>query len=114
MAGVRRVGWLLVLGLMLGGCAAETVSERSNVIDLGFLVLDATPTSAQVFIDGRPAGRASDFAGQVIYLKSGLHTVEVVAPGFRGFSHRFYMDPTFPAILRVVLRQEPPRALRGS
>jgi hypothetical protein len=111
---VRRIGWLLVLGLILGGCAAETVSGRSNVVDIGFLVLDATPTSAQVFIDGRPAGRASDFIGQVIYLRNGMHTVEVVAPGFRGFSHRFYMDPTFPSILRVVLRQESPRAQRGS
>ena len=110
---MRSIRWFLVLGLFLGGCAAGTVSDRSNAVDLGFLVIDATPTSAQVFIDGRPVGQAGDFAGQVVYLTNGMHTVEVVAPGFRRFSHRFYMDPTFPAIVRVVLRQEPVRAQRG-
>lgn len=110
---MRHLAWLLLLGAALGGCATETVAERSTVIDLGFLLLDATPPTAQVFIDGRPAGRASDFVGQALYLKDGVHTVEVVAPGFRGFSHRFHIDPTFPAILRVALRQEPPLARRG-
>ena len=111
---MRRVAWLLLATALLGGCATEMSSERSNLVDLGFMVLEVAPTTAQVFIDGRLAGRASDFVGQVIYLKDGPHTVDIVAPGFRTFSYRFYIDSSFPAIVRAALRQDPPMARRGS
>jgi hypothetical protein len=110
---VRRTTWALILVVMLGGCTVHSVPGRDQ-FDLGFMVLDATPVDAQVAIDGRPTGRARDYVGQVLYLRTGVHTVEVFAKGYVTASHRIKVEPGFPAYVRVALRQDVPRVAGGN
>jgi hypothetical protein len=72
----------------------------------GFVIINATPPEARVFLDGRALGQARQLVARAFRLPFGKHTVEVVAPGFRPYRAQFALDPGFPTRLRVALEPE--------
>jgi hypothetical protein len=68
-----------------------------------FLILDATPGDAEVFVDGRSLGSAGALVARALPISPGRHWLEIASPGFQPFSAQFIASPTFPARLRVAL-----------
>ncbi|MBI3625725.1 MAG: PEGA domain-containing protein [Candidatus Rokubacteria bacterium] len=69
-----------------------------------YLIVDANPLDAQVFLDGRLLGTASDLVARAFPLNPGRHAIEIVAPGFRPYAAKFSVVPgSFPARFRVAL-----------
>lgn len=68
-----------------------------------FLILDAAPGEAEVFVDGRSLGSAGALVARALPISPGRHWLEIVSPGFQPFSAQFIASPTFPARLRVAL-----------
>ena len=71
-----------------------------------FLIVDARPLEAQVFLDGRPFGSAAQLMAHAFPLTPGRHIVWVVAPGFKPYSVQFIVDPIFSTRLRIALSPE--------
>jgi len=72
-----------------------------------YLIVDAHPLEAQVFLDSRLLGTASDLVARAVPLPPGKHAIEIVAPGFRPWTAQFAVAPgSFPARFRVALSPE--------
>ena len=74
--------------------------------DASFLIVDATPAEAQVFLDGRFLGTAADLLARALPLAPGRHIAQVVAPGFTPYVIRFAAEPSFSTRLRTALSPE--------
>jgi hypothetical protein len=72
-----------------------------------FLIVDATPGDAEVFLDGRRLGAAGELIARAFLLSSGRHDVAIVAHGFRPYVARFATDPRFSVRIRVDLAPQP-------
>jgi hypothetical protein len=69
-----------------------------------FLIVDARPLDAQVFLDGKPLGTARDVMARALPVETGDHVLLIVHPGFRPFTVRFPSSPgAYPAIIRTTL-----------
>ena len=66
-----------------------------------YLIVDATPPEAQVFLDGRLLGSSGQIVARALPLPLGRHTLTITAQGFRPYVARFDADPTFPVRVRV-------------
>jgi hypothetical protein len=71
-----------------------------------FLIVDAVPAEAQVFLDGRPVGSAAELLARALPVAPGHHVVQVVAPGFTSQNVRVVADPNFSTRLRISLFRE--------
>jgi hypothetical protein len=62
-----------------------TVGVRPGQENMGGLSFDITPSTAKLFIDGRPAGTVGEFTSttQPLGLPAGSHHVEIQARGYR-------------------------------
>jgi PEGA domain len=70
------------------------------------LVVDATPGSAHVFLDGRPLGTAGELLARALPLAPGGHVVAIVAPAYRPWVARVEPDPPYSTRIRVALVPE--------
>ncbi len=69
-----------------------------------YLIVDASPLEAQVFLDGRLLGTGHDLVARAFPLASGRHAIEIVAPGFRPYIAEFGVAPgDFHRRFRVAL-----------
>jgi len=71
-----------------------------------FLIVDAVPAEAQVFLDGRPLGSAAELLARALPLGPVRHIVQVVAPGVLPYAAQFVADPSFSSRFRVALSHE--------
>lgn len=72
-----------------------------------YLIVDAHPLDAQVFLDGHLLGSARDLVARAFPLNPGRHAIEIVAPGFRPYIAQFAVARgSFPARFRVALIPE--------
>jgi len=78
----------------------------SRLDSQSFLIVDATPVDAQVFVDGRLLGSAGHLVARAVPLTSGRHVMAVIAPGFKPYAAQFATDPSFPTRIRVALALE--------
>ncbi len=70
-----------------------------------YLIVDAHPLEAQVFLDGRLLGTGRDLVARAFPLAAGRHAVEIVAPGFLPYIAQFGVaQGSFPVRFRVALR----------
>lgn len=69
-----------------------------------YLVIDVTPTDADVYLDGRWLGKADTLSRGQIPILPGKRTITVVRPGYRAYVAEFIARPVgIPTRLRVVL-----------
>jgi len=72
-----------------------------------YLIVDAHPLEAQVFLDGHLLGTGHDLVARAFPLAPGRHAVEIIAPGFRPYLAQFGVaQGSFPVRFRVALRPE--------
>jgi hypothetical protein len=79
---------------------------RLEAAEESFLIVDATPSDAQVVLDGQALGSAGELLARAVVIARGQHTVEIEAKGFRPSVARFVADPSFPARVRMALAPE--------
>ena len=82
------------------------VGSSTTFAGPSFLIVDAMPLEAQVFLDGRLFGSAAELMAHAFPLAPGRHIVWLVAPGFKPHSVRFVADPNFSTRLRIALSPE--------
>jgi len=100
------VGIVLAFGVLAALFVPAPVVAASGMMSSGpifqwyganpiqpFLIVDALPIDAQVYIDGRPLGTARDLLARALPIAPGLHSIAIVAPGFSPFSANFATDP---------------------
>jgi hypothetical protein len=98
---------LLQLNLGRGGGATTGTVRVSKAISFA-----GTPGDAYVFVDGRAAGRASDYpggerrSGQNLRLDRGKHVVRLEAPGYKPYEFRVEVAGGAPALEQVNFRLE--------
>ncbi len=71
-----------------------------------FLIVDATPAAAEVFLDGRFLGSAADLLARALPIEPGRHTAYIIAPGFKPYRAQFAADPNISTRLRAALFRE--------
>lgn len=91
-----RVSQEIILGV-----GATPPSEEET-----FLIVDAMPSDAQVFLDGLMLGSAGELLARALPVPRGPHTVAIAAPGFKLHIARIDADPSFPARVRIALEPE--------
>jgi hypothetical protein len=64
----------------------------SNPIE-PFLIVDARPLDANVYLDGRLLGTARDLIALPLRITHGRHAISVTAPGFAAYTAHFLADP---------------------
>src|SRR5438105_4687990 len=85
-----------------GGSSLDAIGLESESL----LVVDATPGSAQVFLDGRPLGTAGELLARALPLAPGSHVVAIVAPAYRPWVAQVAADPPYSTRIRVALVPE--------
>jgi hypothetical protein len=91
---------------LLFGAAGEAYRREGWRGDSTFLIVDATPANAQIYLDGRRLGVAGELVAHALPVSSGRHAVHVVAPGFRPWVAQFVVDGSFPVWVRATLTRE--------
>ncbi len=93
-----------------GPDAPEGTAGRSGGparrLDHGFVIIDAMPADAQVFLDGRMVGSARQLVARAFPLPPGRHAIEILFPRFRPYIAKFTVSPSFPTRIRVALYPE--------
>lgn len=98
----------VAVGALALGHSSEMRASRRAVFDgPSYLIVDATPLHAQVFLDGRLLGTARQVVARAFPLPPGRHAIEIVSPGFRPYIAQFTAVPgSFPIRVRVTLLPE--------
>ena len=91
---------------LIFGAAGEAYRWDGWRGDSTFLIVDATPPDAQVYLDGRRLGLAGELVARALPVSYGRHTVQCVAPGYRPWAAQFVADGSFPVRLRTALTRE--------
>jgi hypothetical protein len=91
---------------MTFGAAGTAYRWEASPGDSTFLIVDATPPTADVYLDGRRLGSAGELVARALPVSYGPHAVHVVAPGFRPWLTRFVVDGSFPVRVRATLSPE--------
>jgi hypothetical protein len=97
---------------MVFGAAGAAYPWETGRGDSTFLIVDATPPAADVYLDGRRLGTAGELLARALPVPYGPHAVHVVAPGFKPWLARFVLDGSFPVRLRATLSPDPSQAGR--
>lgn len=93
-------GAALVLG---GTMSGSGVGWRD---DPPLLIVEATPATAWVYLDGQPIGAAGELIARALPVTYGPHVVQIVAPGYQQWAERFVADGSFPTRIRATLARE--------
>jgi hypothetical protein len=88
------------------GAAGEAYRWNGWAGDSTFLIVDATPPDAHVFLDGRRLGLASELVARALPVSYGPHAVQIVASGFRPWAAQVVADGSFPVRIRAALTRE--------
>ena len=67
---------------------------------LGRLFFDTEPSSAQIYVDGIPAGAVADYRGVGMLLTEGVRQVELRAPGYQAAAFNVNIMSEQPAVHR--------------
>jgi hypothetical protein len=90
--------------LILGGTMGSSgVGWRD---DPALLIVEATPATAWVYLDGQPIGAAGELIARALPVAYGPHVVQIVAPGYQQWAERFVADGSFPTRIRATLARE--------
>ena len=99
-------GRVTAAGYVVGGFPLGYEPNPGWYEDPATLIVDVSPHTAQVLLDGKPLGTAGELVAQALPVSLGPHVVQIQAPGFRTRTWQFYADGTFPVRVRATLHTE--------
>jgi hypothetical protein len=91
---------------LIFGAAGEAYRWDGWRGDSTFLIVDATPPDAHVYLDGRRLGLAGELVARALPVSYGPHAVHIAAAGFRPWAAQFVADGSFPVRVRAALTPE--------
>lgn len=96
---------LLLLPALSLGCEAPRTEVRTLSLHPRIRFVDAPP-QAEVFVDGKPVGLASDYSGHpgVLQLEAGTHVIEVRLKGQTLLSTQVFLEGEALRDIRVPAR----------
>jgi hypothetical protein len=104
---MKKLFFLLMVGLsVFWGCGMPQETRR-GVGNEGFLFIQADPDDAEVYVDGRLAGRAGKFESDPLELSSGTHKIEFLKAGYISETREIYVGNQSRHTLKVNLRKAP-------
>ncbi len=92
--------------LVFWGCGLPQETRR-GVGNEGFLIIQAVPDDADVYVDGQRMGRAGEYERNPLELSGGTHKVEIRKPGFFPEVREIYAGNQSRHTLKVNLRKSP-------
>ncbi len=92
--------------LLLWGCGYPKETRR-GVGNEGFLVIQAIPDDAEVYVDGQLMGEAGKFEKDPLELSSGTHKIEIRKSGFISEVREVYAGNQSRHTLKINLRKSP-------
>jgi len=103
---MRGIPLFALIFLFVLGCGLPQETRR-GVGTEGFLIILASPSDAEVFIDGERIGQAGQFETNPVELKSGTHRIEIRKAGFVPEAREVYAGNQSRHILKVNLKRSP-------
>ena len=97
---------LFVLALVLL-CACSLQETRRGVGNEGFLIIQADPADALVYVDGEKVGEAAKYEKEPLELSSGTHKIEIRKAGYQPDTRDVYVSNQSRHTLKVNLRKAP-------
>jgi len=104
---MKKLFFLLMVGLsVFWGCGMPQETRR-GVGNEGFLLIQANPDDAEVYVDGRLAGRAGKYESDPLELSSGTHKIEFLKAGYISETREIFVGNQSRHTLKVNLRKLP-------
>lgn len=103
----KGLPWLILAGLMVfWGCGMPQETRR-GVGNEGFLLIQAVPDDAEVYVDGQLRGRAGEFEKDPLELTSGTRRIELRKAGYLPEVKDVYVGNQSRHTLKVNMRKSP-------
>jgi hypothetical protein len=104
---MRKLSWLLLGCLVIfWGCGMPKETLR-GVGNEGFLIIQAVPDDAEVYVDGQLMGRAGNYEKDPLELGSGTHKIEFRKGGYLSEVREIYVGNQSRHTLKVNMRKSP-------
>jgi hypothetical protein len=104
---MKKLSFLFLWGVaVFGGCGMPQETRR-GVGNEGFLLIQAVPDDAEVFVDGQLIGKAAKYEKDPLELSSGTHRIEFRKAGFLPEMREVYVGNQSRHTLKVSLRRSP-------
>ncbi len=99
---------LLLFGVLLisWGCGLPQETRR-GIGNEGFLIIQAVPDDAEVYLDGQWVGHAGKYEKDPLELTSGTHKIEIRKAGFISEVREIYAGNQSRHTWKVNLRKSP-------
>jgi len=103
---MRKLFLLSWIILVCWGCTLPQETRR-GIGNEGFLIIQAVPDDADVYVDGQRVGKAGDYEKNSLELSGGAHKVEIRKGGFLPEVREIYAGNQSRHTLKVNLRKSP-------
>jgi len=102
---MKRLAFLVLAVVVIWGCSLH--ETRRGIGNEGFLIIQAVPDDAEVYVDGEKVGQAGKFENTPLELSSGTHKIEIRKAGFLPEIRDVYAGNQSRHTLKVNLRKSP-------
>jgi len=103
---MKKLPWLLLALVIFWGCGMPKETRR-GVGNEGFLIIQAVPDDADVYVDGQLMGRADKYESDPLELESGTHKIQFRKAGYYPEVREIYVGNQSRHTLKVNLRKAP-------
>ncbi len=102
----RAFVWSFSILILVWGCGLPQETRR-GVGNEGLIVIQATPSDAEVYVNGDLVGKAEQFEKDPLELKSGTHKLEIRKAGYSSEFREVYVGNQSRHSLKVNLKKAP-------
>ena len=102
---MKRFLFLALAAFLFWGCSLH--ETHRGIGNEGFLIIQAVPDDAEVYVDGERVGQAGKFENTPLELSSGTHKIEIRKAGFLPEVRDVYAGNQSRHTLKVNLRKSP-------
>jgi len=102
---MKKIVFGVLAAVLFLGCSLH--ETRRGIGNEGFLIIQAVPDDAEVYVDGERVGQAGKFESTPLELSSGTHKVEIRKAGFISEVRDIYAGNQSRHTLKVNLRKSP-------
>ncbi len=102
----KALGFLTLAILFIGGCGLPQETRR-GVGNEGFLIIQAIPEDAEIYINGDFVGKAEQFQKNPLELRSGTHRLEIRKAGYSSEFREIFVGNQSRHTIKVNLKKSP-------
>jgi hypothetical protein len=102
---MKRFAFLVLAAVLIWGCSLH--ETRRGIGNEGFLIIQAVPDDAEVYVDGEKVGQAEKFESTPLELSSGTHKIEIRKAGFFSEVRDIYAGNQSRHTLKINLKKSP-------